>query len=86
MFKEGEDVRVMAQTGIERKHVVTPGMCMADLAKGAFDGIMAELGWEKNSIDALVLVSSAADYITAGKVPQAGLRKRKNFTSRSPHR
>lgn len=64
VFKEGEDVRVMAQTGIERKHVVTPGMCMADLAKGAFDGIMAELGWEKSSIDALVLVSSAADYIT----------------------
>ncbi len=64
VFKEGEDVRVIAQTGIERKHVVTPGMCMADLSVGAFNGLMFELEWEKDSIDALVLVSSAADYIT----------------------
>ena len=64
VFKDGEDVRVIAQTGIERKHVVTPGMCMADLAVGAFNGLMFELEWEKDSIDALVLVSSVADYIT----------------------
>lgn len=64
VFKEGEDVRVMAQTGIERKHVVIQGMSTSDLAKGAFNGIMAELGWEKHSIDALILVASAGDYIT----------------------
>lgn len=64
VFKEGEDVRVIAQTGIERKHVVTPGMSMTDLAKGAFNGIMSELGWEKESVDMMVLVSSTGDYVT----------------------
>lgn len=64
VFKEGEDVRVIAQTGIERKHVIKGDMSIADLAIGAFNGLMNDLGWEKDSIDIIVVVSSMGDYVT----------------------
>ena len=66
VFKAGEAERVMAQTGIERKHTIVPGsdVTISDLCAKAFEGLINELGWERESIEALVLVSSAADYIT----------------------
>lgn len=66
IFKEGEAERVVAQTGIYRRHVIpsASGITVADLCTRAFEGLMAELGWERDSIDLLVLVSSSADYIT----------------------
>lgn len=64
VFKEGEDVRVIAQTGIERKRTVVDGMSMVDLCKGAFDGLLPQLGWTKESVDVLVVVSSMGEFIT----------------------
>lgn len=64
VFKEGEAERVIAQTGIERKHTVESGTTVTDLCATAFEKLIAELGWEKSSIDLLILVSSAGDYIT----------------------
>ena len=66
VFKEGEAIRVVAQTGIERKHTIVPGsnVTIADLCSKAFEVLLDKLGWDRESIDILVLVSSAADYIT----------------------
>lgn len=66
VFKKGEAVRVVAQTGIERKHTIIPdsNITIADLCAKAFEGLMNKLGWERESIDLMVLVSSSADYIT----------------------
>lgn len=66
VFKEGEAARVVAQTGIERKHTIVPGsgVTISDLCSKAFEVLIEKIGWEKDSIDMLVLVSSSADYIT----------------------
>lgn len=66
VFKEGEAARVVAQTGIERKHTIVSGsgVTISDLCAKAFEGLIEKLGWERESIDILVLVSSSADYIT----------------------
>ena len=64
VFKEGEAERVIAQTGIERKHTVEPGTTVTDLCAIAFEKLIAELGWDISSIELLILVSSAGDYIT----------------------
>ena len=64
VFKEGEAERVIAQTGIERKHTVETGTTVTDLCASAFEKLIAELGWEKSTIEILILVSSAGDYIT----------------------
>lgn len=66
IFNEGEAARVVAQTGIERKHIIKPGsgVTVSDLCAKAFDSLIADLKWDKDSIDLLVLVSSSGDYIT----------------------
>jgi len=66
VFTPGEAARVVAQTGIERKHTIVPGSdtTISDLCAKAFEVLIEKLGWERESIDILVLVSSSADYIT----------------------
>lgn len=62
IFKEGEAERVIAQTSIVRKRVVETGTTAADLCCKAFEELVSKLGWEKDSIDALVYVTSASDF------------------------
>lgn len=62
VFKEGEAERVIAQTSIVRKHVVEEGTTAADLCCKAFEGLVLRLGWNKESIDALIYVTSASDF------------------------
>lgn len=66
IFNEGEAQRVVAQSGIERKHTIIPGsgITVSDLCVKAFEKAIEELNWERESIDLLVLVSSTGDYIT----------------------
>lgn len=64
VFKEGEAERVIAQTGIERKHTVEQGTTVTDLCAAAFEKLIVDLGWDRESVEILILVSSAGDYIT----------------------
>lgn len=63
VFADGEAERVIAQTSIIRKHTVENGMTASDLCEKAFNGLIEELGWEKESIDVVVLVTSSSDYL-----------------------
>lgn len=63
VFRQGEAERVIAQTGIARKHVVVQGTELADLAEKAFDKLVDELHWAKETIDLLIVVSSIGDYL-----------------------
>lgn len=64
VFNDGEAERVISQTGIRQKHTVPDGnMLASDLCVAACEELLAELGWEKNSIDALCFVSLSADYL-----------------------
>lgn len=64
VFKFGEAERVIAQTGIERKHKVEGfGVTAADLCEKAFNRLMKELEWDKESIDVLAFVTLTPDYL-----------------------
>ena len=63
VFSEGEAERVIAQTSIVRKHTVEQGVTAGDLCEKACNVLLEKLNWEKESIDALVLVTSAPDYL-----------------------
>lgn len=63
VFREGEASRVIAQTGIERRHTIADGITTSDMCARAFDSLVAGLHWDKRSIEAIVFVTSAADYI-----------------------
>ena len=62
-YAEGEADKVIAGTGIERRHICTDGITTSDLCWQAAEKLLAELGWEKDSIDVLGYVTQTPDYI-----------------------
>lgn len=62
-FKEGEAERVIASTGIERRHIADKDTTSGDLCFKAAEELILKLGWEKEDIDCLIFVSQTPDYI-----------------------
>ena len=63
IFENEEDARkVIESTGIERHRIVQPGTTASDLSIKACEKVIADLGWEMESIDLLLYVSTARDY------------------------
>lgn len=54
--------KFMAMTGIQSRRRAQPNQCTSDLAYAAAERILDELGWERASVDLLVLVTQSADY------------------------
>lgn len=52
----------VATTGVKERRV-SDSLCTSDLCYGAAEKLIADLGWEKSEIEALVFVSQTADYI-----------------------
>ena len=63
-YTSEEAAQVIKSTGIERKHIVPPGMTNTDLCEKAFLVLIEKLGWLIESIDAIVYVTQTEDYIT----------------------
>lgn len=54
--------KFMAMTGIRSRRRAQPGQCTSDLACAAAERILDELGWDRSSVDLLVLVTQSPDY------------------------
>ena len=50
--------------GIKSRHIAPDSMCASDMCQAAGEKLLAELGWDKESIDALVFESVTGDYRT----------------------
>lgn len=61
-FTQEEIDGVISMTGIERRRVADLSTTCSDLCEKAFNALIAELGWEKDSIDAIVYLSMTEDY------------------------
>lgn len=61
---EKERSLLVKTTGINERHVAKPGVTTADLCEVAANKLIDELGWEKDSIDVLILVTQTPDHIT----------------------
>lgn len=64
VIPEKERALLVKTTGIEKRRIAKPGTTTADLCQEAADKLLQELGWERESISVLVLVTQTADYIT----------------------
>lgn len=58
-----EAEKVIESTGIERRHVVSDGITASDLCLKAGEKLISELGWDKDTIDAIGYVTQMPDYI-----------------------
>jgi 3-oxoacyl-[acyl-carrier-protein] synthase-3 len=55
--------RIQMMTGIEERRIAPAGMCASDLCADAAERLLADLFWEKHSVDGIVFVSQTPDYI-----------------------
>lgn len=61
-YAPGEAEQVIAATGIERRHLAGADICVSDLCTQAAEGLLDELGWERDSIDVLALCTQNPDF------------------------
>ena len=60
-----EEADVFDKTvGIKSRHIAPDTMCASDMCQAAGEKLLEELGWEKESIDALIFESVTGDYRT----------------------
>lgn len=62
-YTREEAEKVIATTGVERRHVVSDGITASDLCLKACEKLIDELGWEAESIDLICNVTQTSDYI-----------------------
>jgi 3-oxoacyl-[acyl-carrier-protein] synthase-3 len=76
-FGEDETRRVVKNTGVAQRRVVKD-LCVSDLCVAAGERLLGDLGWSRDSVDVVVMVTQCPDYpspATAGLVQdRMGLR------------
>ena len=63
LYTPEEAQQVIDSTGIERKHIAPDGVTASDLCIKAAEKLLDELGWDRESIDAIGFFTQTADYI-----------------------
>lgn len=59
----GDDAaRIVESTGVRERSVAGP-LCTSDLCAAATEALLPALGWEKDSVDALIFVTQTPDYV-----------------------
>lgn len=61
-YGPGEAEKVILSTGIERRHIAGPDICVSDLCVAAAESLLDKLGWEKESVDLLAVCTQNPDY------------------------
>lgn len=58
-----EEVRkVVAMAGVSSRHVADDSICSSDLCFKAAEGLLEQLAWERESVEALIMVTQSPDY------------------------
>lgn len=63
MYSPEEAAQIIESTGIERKHVAPDGVTASDLCVKAAERLLDELGWARESIEAIGYFTQMPDYI-----------------------
>lgn len=63
-FAPFEVDRIIANTGVLTKREAAPGVTATDLCIAAAEPLVEALGWARETIDAVIMVTTSPDYIT----------------------
>ena len=58
-----ERERLIGSIGVRSRRIARPDVMTSDLCQKAADGLIEELGWERDTIDVLIMVTQSADYV-----------------------
>jgi len=61
-FGKKEVLKIVENTGVQKRYIVPPGMCASDLCVAAADRLLTEGKWARESIDAVIFLSQSPDY------------------------
>lgn len=62
-FGEFDVDRIIGNTGVKEKREALEGTTLTDMCIAAAEPLIDKLGWERETIDAVILVTTMADYI-----------------------
>ncbi|MGZ3306190.1 MAG: 3-oxoacyl-ACP synthase III family protein [Asticcacaulis sp.] len=60
---EAERERLIGSIGVRSRRIARPDMMTSDLCQKAAEGLLDELGWARDEIDVLILVTQSADFV-----------------------
>lgn len=63
LISDDERENLIQHIGIIQKRIAPEGLCSSDLCYEAAEKLIAEMGWDKSEIEALIFVSQTPDYI-----------------------
>jgi 3-oxoacyl-[acyl-carrier-protein] synthase III len=63
VFGEDDVRKIIKSAGVRARRISPPNVCTSDLCGAAAEGLLDALGWERDSIDALIFVSQTPDYV-----------------------
>jgi 3-oxoacyl-[acyl-carrier-protein] synthase III len=61
--KRSERERLVRNIGILNRRLCFPWQCFSDLALAAAERLLDELGWQREEVDALIVVTQSPDYL-----------------------
>jgi 3-oxoacyl-[acyl-carrier-protein] synthase-3 len=61
--KKSERERLVRNIGILNRRLCFPWQCFSDLALAAAEQLLVEVGWERDEVDALIVVTQSPDYL-----------------------
>lgn len=61
--KKSERERLVRNIGIQTRRLCFPWQCFSDLAFAAAEKLIDEIGWQREEIDALIVVTQSPDYL-----------------------
>jgi 3-oxoacyl-[acyl-carrier-protein] synthase III len=63
VFGEENAAKIAESTGVQARYIALNEICTSDLCEAAAERLILDLGWEKDSINALIFISQTPDYI-----------------------
>jgi 3-oxoacyl-[acyl-carrier-protein] synthase-3 len=61
-FEREEVQKVVRMAGVRTRHIASEAVCSSDLCTAAAEKVIAAAGWERDSIDGLIMVTQTPDY------------------------
>jgi 3-oxoacyl-[acyl-carrier-protein] synthase III len=61
-FTEDEVRKVVGMAGVKTRRMAGDAVCSSDLCQAAAESLLEKLGWARDSVDALIMVTQSPDY------------------------
>jgi 3-oxoacyl-[acyl-carrier-protein] synthase-3 len=61
-FSEDEVRKVVGMAGVKSRRMAGDSVCSSDLCQASAEALLGQIGWDRGSVDALIMVTQSPDY------------------------